>query len=119
MKGVRGRGLCPPWQRLPGLEFPELLAVPACLGKLTRLASASEVALGWWTNTESSALPQSSFMPGLPSPSHSPGCSEGCRSCRGCFGQAQPWAGQQWAKGSSGAVALPELPPEQPQLRRF
>lgn len=67
MKGVRavrcahhGRGS---W----GLEFPELLPVPGCFGKLTRLALASEVALGWWTNTESSALPQSCFMPGLPS----------------------------------------------------
>lgn len=70
-----------------GLEFPELLPVPGCFGKLTRLALTSEVALGWWTNTESSAFPQSCFIPGLPSPSHSPGWLQ---ELPGCFGKAQP-----------------------------
>lgn len=71
----RLKELCPPWQRLPGAGIPRSAPLPGCFGKLTRLALASEVALGCWTNTESSAFPEL-FMPRLPSPSHSPGSSQ-------------------------------------------
>lgn len=83
MKGVGGRAHrgTASW----GLEFPELLPVLGCFGKLTRLALASEAALGWWTNTESSELlhPWPAFP--LPQPWLIPGRADGCRSSLGLF----------------------------------
>lgn len=76
-----------------GLEFQELLPVPGCFGKLTRLTLASEVALGWGQTLRAllslRAVPSLACLP-LPTALARPGSGQmAAGAASGCFGKAQ------------------------------